>query len=219
MSRQNDKVHKMLIEKANQVQTAADEISNKINDWQVIKAYMTRRLNEIELTEEQQRKLDRYYFIYNQQVKGKYSDLDIIAQLMNLPGGISRKQAYDDMACARELFNASIVINKQYEIKLELEIAKSMRRKCSEIGDFKTAAAVQKNITALMAMLPDEEENQGELFEGHQIEATFDPRLLGAPPVDMHSILSAVNAKRKVPIKTDLFEELETDNGNSETLQ
>jgi len=72
----------------------------------------------------------------------------------------------------------------------------------------KSAAAFQKNIIQLQRDIPDEETNPGELFEGHTIEAVFDPKLLGAPDVDMKKVMEAVNEKRKVKINFDLFEDI-----------
>jgi hypothetical protein len=90
-----------------------------------------------------------------------------------------------------------------------------MKRKAMAAFDFKAAAAFQRNIIELQKLIPDKEETLGEFFEGHTIEAVFDPRLLGAPAVDMKEVLKALNAKRKTPIKIDMFEELETvNNGN-----
>ena len=60
----------------------------------------------------------------------------------------------------------------------------------------------------MLKELPDEEENPAELFEGHQIEAVFDPTLLGAPAVDMKEVLKAINEKRDKKIQIDMFEEL-----------
>ncbi len=214
---ENEKLHKLLIKKAEQVQYGAQIVVDKIKDWQVIKQYMCNRLNDIELTDIQQKKLERYQFAYNQLVSGKYTDTDVVNQLIKL-FKIKTTQAYEDLNCCRELFNSVINVNKQFEISNELQIAKAARAKCLEIFDFKNAAALLKVIQNLIAMLPDQNDNPGELFEGHVIEAVFDPALLGAPKVDMKEVLTAINAKRNVPIKIDMFEELDNetiDNGSN----
>ncbi len=205
--RKNEPVSSLLIKRAEQIKNATELLIAKTNDWQIIKQFLCNRLNEVELTEMQQKKLERYQFVYNQLVSGKYTEQDVITMLMK-SFGIKINQAYEDMNCARELFTSVININKRFELQIELQSAKDMKRKCIEIGDFKTAGAIQKNIVAIMAMLPDEEENPAELFEGHEIEAVFDPKLLGAPDVNMKEVLAAINAKRKVAINTDLFENI-----------
>jgi hypothetical protein len=205
--RKNEPVSNVLIKRAEQIRSATEILIAKTNDWQMIKQFLCNRLEDMQLTEVQQSKLERYQFIYNQLVSCKYTDQDVLNMLMK-SYGIKVYQAYEDMKCARELFTAVININKRFELQIELQSAKDMKRKCVEIGDFKTAGAIQKNIVAIMAMLPDEEDNPAELFEGHEIEAVFDPKLLGAPDVNMKEVLAAINAKRKVAIKTDLFENI-----------
>ncbi len=121
---------------------------------------------------------------------------------------ISLSQAYEDLSCTRELFNSVVNINKQFEINLELQINRNYQRKCEELGDFKAVAALQKNRALLLKLLPDEDINPGEMFEGHVFEAVFDPRLLGAPDIDMKEVLKAVNEKRNKKINIDLFDDI-----------
>ena len=214
----NENVGEVLRVKADQVRTGADIIMARTNDWQIIKAYMCNRLADFQLTPVQQLKLDRYQFIYNQLVTGKYTNVEVVSQVMKMQGGISMSQAYEDINCAREVFNSVINVNKLFEIKLELEIAKSMKNKCVQIMDFKTAALIEKNIIKLLELLPSEDDSPGDGFEGHEIEAVFDPSLLGAPEVDMNEVLAAINAKRKVKVNIDMFETLpHTDLTDEET--
>ncbi len=205
--RKNEPVSNILIKRAEQVRSAAEILIAKTNDWQIIKQFLCNRLAEVELTEIQQKKLERYQFIYNQLVSCKYTDQDVLNMLIKTYK-IKVGQAYEDMNCARELFTAVININKRFELQIELQSAKDMKRKCGEIGDFKTAGAIQKNMVAIIAMLPDEQDNPAELFEGHDIQAVFNPKLLGAPDINMNEVLAVINAKRKVVIKTDLFENI-----------
>lgn len=205
--RKNEPVSNLLIKRAEQIRSAAEILIAKTNDWQIIKQFLCNRLDEVELTEIQQKKLERYQFIYNQLVSCKYTDQDVLNMLIKTYK-IKVGQAYEDMNCARELFTAVININKRFELQIELQSAKDMKRKCVEICDFKTAGAIQKNMVAIIAMLPDEQDNPAELFEGHDIEAVFNPKLLGAPDVNIKEVLAAINAKRKVVIKTDLFENI-----------
>jgi hypothetical protein len=205
--RKNEPVSNVLIKRAEQIRSAAEILIAKTNDWQIIKQFLCNRLDEVELTEIQQKKLERYQFIYNQLVSCKYTDQDVLNMLIKTYK-IKVGQAYEDMNCARELYTAVININKRFELQIELQSAKDMKRKCVEIGDFKTAGIIQKNMVAIIALLPDEEDNPADLFEGHKIEAVFDPKLLGAPDVNMKQVLDAINAKRKVAIKTDMFDNI-----------
>jgi len=65
---------------------------------------------------------------------------------------------------------------------------------------------LKKNRVLLLSLLPDKEDSSSELFEGHSIEAVFDPTLLGAPAVDMQEVLKAVNEKRDK--KINIFDHL-----------
>jgi len=209
-----EEVSLLLQKTATQISYATDLLVEKTRDWQMIREYLCNRLKDMTLTATQQDKLKRYQFIYNQLVSGKYTDNEVLNMVMKLYD-VKIVQAYEDMNCAREVFNAVVLINKQFEIKMELQSAKDMKRKCNEIGDFKTAAAVQRNIKDLIAMLPELEEDPALQFTGHEIEAVFNPALLGAPPVDMKELLNTINAKRKVKIKTELFENLSFDEADN----
>ena len=217
--RKNEKVDQLMMIKAEQVRSAAEILLEKTVDWQVIREFMSNRHNEIVLSDEQERKLTRYKFIYDQLSGGKYSKSQIIGQLMNEKlYGVSISQAYEDIRCSGELFTSVIHFNKQFELNNEIEIAKAARAKCLEVFDFKNAAAFAKVIKDLIAIQPDEEDTPGKDFEGHTVEAVFDPQLLGAPDIDMKEVLAALNAKRKVAIKIDMFDNIEfeeNDNGSN----
>ena len=204
-----EEVTKYLQKKAEQVSYATELLLSKTRDWQAIQQYLCNRLNEITLTPTQEEKLKLYQYIYNQLVSGKYTDQDVINQVMKL-FDIKIVQAYEDLSCTREVFNSVININKLFELNLQLQINRDMMRKAAEINDFNSYRFLEKNRIELLKELPDVEENPGEDFIGHEFEATFDPRKLGAPDVNMKEVLTAINAKRKVKIKTDMFEELDT---------
>ncbi len=179
-------------------------------------------MGDITLSPVQERKLARYKFIYDQLGSGRYTKSQVISQLMNEKiWGVSMSQAYEDIRCCTELFTFVTAPKKQFELNLQLEIAKAAQAKCMEVFDFKAAAAFGKVIKDLVAMLPDEEDVPGQDFEGHTLEGVFDPRLLGGPAVDMIEVLKTINAKRKVPINLDLFEHLkfeETTNEETDPL-
>jgi len=201
-------VNKALQKIADDVSAQAEFIMNKTRDWQVIQQYLSNRINNIELTPEQQIKMERYQYIYNQLVTGRYTDQEVVNQVKKFYK-IEATQAYEDMNASREVFNRVININKQFELNLQLQINRKMLNKCVEMSDMKAYAAIERNRERLIKQLPEEVENPGEFFEGHTYEMTFDPALLGAPAVDMIKVLQAINAKRNKDIKTDMFEELE----------
>ena len=216
--KQDNELLLLLRKKSEQVRNAANILTDQTNDWQLIKAYLSNRIGDFELSAIQQQKLERYQFIYNQLVGGRYTKQEIINQAMKLQDGISLRHAYLDFNNAQEIFSSVINIKKQFELTIELESARNLKRKCEEMQDFKTAAAIQKNIIAIISMLPDEEEDQTAAFEGIEMTVTFDPRLLGAPPVNMKEVLDAINAKRAVKIRTDMFQEIIPDDSKNTAL-
>ncbi|HYC28225.1 MAG TPA: hypothetical protein VEB42_05400, partial [Chitinophagaceae bacterium] len=174
------------------------------------KLYLSNRLGEgFELTPEQQKKMDRYKFIYDQLSSGKYTEQEIVSQLTNKNlYALSLSQAYEDMRCSREIFSSIINVNRTFEVKLQLDINRNLQRKAIELGDMKAAAAFEKNRALLLKLLPEEDESPADAFEGHIFEAVFDPRLLGAPDVDMKEVLRVINEKRNKKIEIDLFEDI-----------
>ena len=199
-----------LIKKAEGIQKATDAILESTRDWQTIKAFLSNRLGEaFELTPEQQKKMDRYKFIYDQLSSGKYTEQEIVSQLTNKSlYNVKLSQAYEDLRCSREIFSSIIHVNKQFELKLELDINRNLMRKAEEPGDLKAAAAFEKNRALLLKLLPDADDSPADMFEGHIFEAVFDPRLLGAPDVDMKEVLRVVNEKRSKKIDIDLFDDI-----------
>ncbi len=193
--------------KASQVAAGVDILMEKTQDWQIIKQFLCNRINDFELLPRQVKKLERYQYIYNQLVNGRYTDQEVVHQVEKF-FRISIQQAYEDMHSAREIFLSVVNINKRFELQLQLQINRRMLNKAEELRDLNAYAALEKNRALLLKELPEEEENTADLFEGHTIEAVFDPRLLGAPDVDMNAVLAAVNAKRNKKIKIDMFEDI-----------
>jgi hypothetical protein len=170
---------------------------------------MSNRLADIELTDEQQKKMERYQFVYNEIVGGKSTDQQVATQVKSF-FKISISQAYEDVNATKEIFSTVININKQFEINLALQLNTKYKAKAEEMGDLKALAMFEKNRKDLLKLLPEADETPADLFEGHINELTFDPKLLGAPlKIDMKEILAAINAKRNKKINVDMFEELE----------
>lgn len=89
--------------KAEQIAYASEILVSSTRDWQTIREYMCNRLKDIELTETQKEKLNRYTFIYNQLVSGKYTDNEVLHQVMTRYE-IKMVQAYEDINCTREIW-------------------------------------------------------------------------------------------------------------------
>lgn len=177
-----------LEETSKQIANGTDLLVKKTSDYQTVKKYLTNRLANIKLTAEQQRQLDRYQFIYNQIMCGKYTESEVIKMTMEL-FGIEYRQACYDLKDTRDLFSTTLQINRLFELKVELESARRVRTKCEEIQDFKGAEMARKNIVAILSLLPQEEEAAGDLFEGHTIEPVFDPSLIGAPKISKEQVI------------------------------
>ena len=177
----------------------------------MIKQYMQNRLKNVPLSADQQKKIERYQYIYNQLASGRYTEQDVLSQVVKFHG-VKYSQACEDLRATQELFTTVLKIDKLFEIKLELQAARSMRSKCAEIHNFVAAAAIQKNIVLLLKELKDAEPPSGELFEGITIEATYDPGLLGVPKItekDLRDLMRDINANRAKKIKLDIIENVD----------
>jgi hypothetical protein len=202
----------VLKDTANQVETTAALLVQKTSDWQTIKRYMTSRTSDIKLTDVQKEKMKRYQFIYNQIISNKYTESEVINTVVKLYD-IEQRQAYEDLDDTRELFTTLLNINKAFELKVELESAKSLKRLCVAKGDLPSAAKFSKNIIQILALINQEETMPEGVFEGHAIEAVFDPKLIGAPEISeeqMKALLQKINLKRnkQISIEDIGFEEV-----------
>ncbi|MFC4261927.1 hypothetical protein ACFOWM_03490 [Ferruginibacter yonginensis] len=197
-----------LKQKAAKIARSVESLAERTNDWQLIQQYLCNRIADIKLTEKQQDKLQRYQFIYNQSVSGKYTESDILNSVMKL-FNIELTQAYEDLKATKEIFSSVINVNKKFELNIQLQVNRNLQRKAESLGDLKASAALEKNRIALLAMIEEEEENNAESFEGHTIEATFNPSLIGADKVDLKELMDVINNKRKAKLNPKLFEHLE----------
>jgi hypothetical protein len=204
-------VQKALIQYANQVKQGAENLLEHTHDWQIIKKYLSNRFAQIELSAGQKIKLERFNFIYNQLASGKYTESEVVNQLMTLEKyKLSQSQALADVHATKELWVVALDINKQFEIKLQLDLNKIQLQKADMRGDARGYAALEKNRQKLLAMLPDKDDTPADTFEPHTIIVEFDPALIGAPPIDnLKEFLQEMNSKHKVKIDTSFFEEAE----------
>ena len=137
-------VKNALTRRAEEVNRQAEFILAKTRDWQVIKQYMSNRIADIELTPEQQKKMERYQFVYNELVGGKSTDQQVANQVKNFYK-VSISQAYEDINASKEIFSTVISINKQFELNLALQLNTKYKAKAEEIGDMKALAMFEKN--------------------------------------------------------------------------
>lgn len=198
-----------LTKRAEEVSRQAEFILAKTRDWQMIKKYMSNRVQDTQLTNEQQKKLERYQFAYNELITGRSTDQQTVNQVKNF-FKISLSQAYEDVNATKEIFSSVVNVNKLFELNLALQLNTKYKAKAEEMGDMKSLAQFEKNRKDLLKLLPDAEENGSEIFEGHTYEMVFDPSMLGAPSkIDMKELLAAINAKRGKKINLDMFPELD----------
>jgi hypothetical protein len=189
---------------------ATDHMVSSTKDWQTIREYLVNRVNEIKLSPAQQAKLERYQFMYNQLVSGKYTDAEVMSASIKM-FDIKQTQVYEDLSCTRELFNSVINVNKRFELSIQLQINRNMLRKAEELCDFKAYASLEKNRALMLSQIEEIADNAGEMFTGHEIEPMFDPSLLGisgAEDIDMQAVLKDINSKRKAKIKTEMFTDI-----------
>lgn len=199
---------KQMIAKTNAIIQGATLLASKTNDWQVIKQFLGNRLENIQLTATQKKKLERYQFAYNQLSSGKFIDKEVVNQL-GTTFGVELRQAYEDLADAKELFSFLFSINKFFEIKVQLDLNRIMMQKAQTNNDFKGFAALEKNRSELLKIIPEIEDTPGDHFTPHVNEIVFDPKLIGAPEIDMRELLEMINKRRGVTINLDSIPEAE----------
>lgn len=191
-------IKKELQEKAKQIEQGVSIIAAKYTDWQMIKKYLTNRLEKNELSESQQKLMKQIQFAHNELMSCKYSEREIVS-LLQRTYEISDTTAYRIINQTKEIFSEVLSINKAFELKVELESARTMKRKCEEVQDFKTAALIQKNIVEILKQIEIIENIPGDMFEGHEIITDMDPSLIGAKPIpkeEMTALLKRISIKR-----------------------
>lgn len=204
-------VQKALLAKQQAIISGAELLASKTSDWQIIRDYLCNRVANIKLTKKQEEKMNRYQFVYNQLSSGKYLDKEVVSQLEK-NFGIEHTQAYEDLRDAKDIFNVLFNINRQFELKLTLDRNWVMLQKAEAAGDTKAYAALEKNRTKLLEMIPEEDKTLIDDFVPHTYILKFDPSLIGAPEVDMKAIMDYINQRRKGG-NTSGIEEAEVVNG------
>lgn len=166
-------------------------------DWQMIRDFITNRVQGISLSTDQEFKLKIYQYIYDQLQSYKYTEQEVVKSVERLFNR-SFSQACADMRHAKEIFNTTLKINKLFEIKLQIDRLKIEQQKCINSGQSKDFALISKVIQSYIEMLPDDEDEMSHLFTGHTNMITFNPALLGIEPLSksvLDEILSTVKKK------------------------
>ena len=74
-------IKKELLEKAKQIEQGVSIIAAKYTDWQMIKKYLTNRLEKNELSESQQKLMKQIQFAHNELMSCKYTEREIVSLL------------------------------------------------------------------------------------------------------------------------------------------
>lgn len=186
-------------------------ITEQTNDLQTIRAYMSNRFENIRLTDQQEFKLKRWQFIYDQLSSGKYTEKEVRHQVVT-HFRIDEGTAYKDMRTAQELFSTTLNINKRFKIITDLRLLDLMQLKAREAQDMDAYAKLQKAKNDLYRMLPDEEEVPGDHFEPRQNVLQYNPRLLGVDPVPTDKVRELLKELANEHGITDIDYEIIEDN-------
>lgn len=199
---------KALVKKVEAITAGAALLAEKTNDWQIIKEYLSNRSSNIALTPMQQKKLERYQFVYNQLSSGKFLEKEVVTQITR-EFNVSQEIAYEDLADAKELYGFLFSINKVFELKLQLDINRLLINKAKEANDLRAAAAFEKNRIEMLKLVPELVDTPGQYFESHINEIMFDPGLIGAPDIDIRQVLIEINKRHGAAIDLDAIPEAE----------
>lgn len=157
-------------------------MAEQTNDLQTIRAYMNNRFANIQLNDNQELKLRRWQFVYDQMSSGKYTQQEIRNQL-ELHFKIDRSTSLADLRTAQELFSTTLNINKLFKIQMDIQLLDTMQLKAREANKLDEYAKLQKAKNELYKMLPDEVDNPTDNFEARQNIFEYNPELLGMKPV------------------------------------
>lgn len=174
-----------------------DTASEQVNDLHAVRSFMMRRIAEHELSPTQQKKIEIYEFIYNQLIGRKWSELELIELIKSKYKCPSRPMAVSLLNDTKELFTTVLAVNKQWELKQQVEACKAMMRKAELTGDFKAYAALEKNFYKMLELVEEVEVAQDD-FVGHTMVITADPSVIGvkaADPAEVKLLMAELKEK------------------------
>lgn len=196
----------------------AEYMAEQTNDFQVIKSFMNNRFNDLtSLTPQQELKMKRWQFIYDQSSTGKYTDADIRNQLVT-HFKITEHQAWDDMRKSQELFTKTLHFDKKFKMMIDLQLLDLMRAKAISNNDIDGFAKLQKQRNDLYRLIPDEEEQPGDYFKPIQLNYAFNPEYMGKTRVPSDKMKSLIEMLKEEHGITDIdYEILNDDDNGAET--
>ena len=180
-----------LADKQTEILRRAEWMTEQTNDMQTIRSYMSARMKEVKLTVDQELKLRRWQFIYDQLSSGKYTETDVRNQLQK-HFGICEQVAYADIHTAKEIFSTTLNLNKKFKIITDIQLLDLMKLKAREANKLDEYAKLQRVQNELYKMIPDEEPNPTEDFTPRTNLVQYNPGLLGIPAIpdeQMHELV------------------------------
>lgn len=184
-----------LLHKIQEQEAKIDELfdvaAQHFNDIHSIKQFMLNRIEQFTLSPAQLDLLADYEFIYNQLMNTNYTEFQVV-ELMMKRKNMPKSKALAYVSEAKELFNATISINKKFSLKRELSLNEKFRLRAIEHGDLKSAAAFSKIIAGIITSI-EEEEHRDNIFQGHIFEVKADPAILGITPPGKREIKELLN--------------------------
>lgn len=188
----------------------ANWMAEQTNDWMMIRDYMNNRLADMKLSANQQAKLRRYQFAYDQLSSGKYTESEVISQLQT-HFQVNESTARQDIRHSREIYTTTLAIDKHFEIKMQLDLLKIEQQKARDSGNLEAYAKLTKCITELLKMAPEPVE-QDDAFKPHHNSFDFNPAILGIPAIDkteLKELLAVLKAKHNFTADTSFIEDAE----------
>lgn len=196
----------------------AEWMAEQTNDMQMIKAYLSARMGNIMLSEQQLAKMKRWQFVYDQFSTGKYTESDIRFQLAKM-FNISDQVAVADLRTAQEVFATTMALNKRFKIQLDIQLIDVQQQKCRDTNNMDAYAKLQRVKNELYKMLPDEpEETPADYFQPRTNEIKYDPSLLGHKPVPPEQMQALIDEMKREFNITDIDYQVIEPNDPSNTL-
>lgn len=186
-----------LQEKQAKLMEQAEYAIGQTNDVQVVKAFLGNRLKNVDMTDTQRKKMERWQFAYAQRTSGKYTDVEVRTQLVR-NYNISEVQAIRDMRDMEDVYTTVLSINKQFLIATRIKLLEIQLQKAAELNRADDYAKLEKVMFSYVALLPDtESEVPGDYFTPHTIVNQFNPKLINRQMDDkeLKEVLATLKTK------------------------
>lgn len=128
---------------------------NKADEnWEVIEQYLIAGGVGIELTELQQRMLERWQFIDEKLRQSKYRRYEIWS-MVSVRFGVSVDTARRDMVGAEYVFASTSPLNKKYKIAVRIEFLERQINLAAASNDYKAVAMLESTLQKYYDIYPD----------------------------------------------------------------